>query len=158
MTDRSVVHRTFTIERVFAAPPRRVFAAWSNPDAKRRWASCHTDEFDVEYHLDFRVGGTELNRASAADGPVHVYQARFLDIVPDHRIIYAYDMHFRDKRVSVSLATVTFEAVEIGTRMTFTEQVAFLDGFDGLVGRSKGTEAGFDRLEAELGERLLAHR
>lgn len=147
MTRRSVEHTTFAIERTFAAPPARVFAAWSHEDLKRRWSSCHGDSLEVEYHLDFRVGGTELNRASDAEGPVHVYEAWFLDIVPDQRIIYAFDMYLRKTRLSASLATVVFVPAGSGTAMTFTEQVAILDGYD-LKPRISGTGEGFDRLKA----------
>ena len=38
------------------------------------------------------------------------YDARYQDIVPNERIIYSYDMHLDDKRISVSLATVELEA------------------------------------------------
>ncbi|WP_163264078.1 SRPBCC family protein [Chelativorans alearense] len=154
MTDRSTLHTTFTIERRLTAPPERVFAAWSDPEAKRRWSSCHEEAFEVEYRLDFRVGGTELNRATGPDGPAFVYEARFLDIVPNQRIIYAFDMHFGEKRVTVSLATVLFEPAPAGTKMTFTEQIALLDGYDDLEGRKRGTEEGMDRLQPFLEGRL----
>ena len=38
------------------------------------------------------------------------------------------------RRASVSLATVTFEALETGTRLTYVEQGAYLDGLDTAVG------------------------
>jgi len=31
MTTRSVTHATFTLERTYAAPPARIFAAFSDP-------------------------------------------------------------------------------------------------------------------------------
>jgi hypothetical protein len=37
MTVRDAKHATFTIERVYAATPARVFAAWANKDAKARF-------------------------------------------------------------------------------------------------------------------------
>jgi uncharacterized protein YndB with AHSA1/START domain len=35
--------------------------------------------------------------------------ARYCDIVPDQRIVYTYDMHMGEMRISVSLATVEFK-------------------------------------------------
>ena len=32
-----VVHRTFSVERAYPAPPARVFAAFADPETKRRW-------------------------------------------------------------------------------------------------------------------------
>ena len=59
--------------------------------------------------------------------------------MPNHRIIYGYDMHLDDKRISVSLATVEFKPAGKSTRLTFTEQGAFLDGFDDPSMRERGT-------------------
>ena len=39
MTDRGVIHSTFSLERVYQASPARVFAAWADPAAKARWFS-----------------------------------------------------------------------------------------------------------------------
>ena len=60
MTDRNTKHATFTIERVYPAAPARVFAAWSNKEAKTAWAYCHP-EWPVSDHVfDFREGGGYL--------------------------------------------------------------------------------------------------
>ena len=37
-----------------------------------------------------------------------------------------------------------------GTRLIFTEQAAFLDGYNDLAGREEGTRAALDNLDAEL--------
>jgi uncharacterized protein YndB with AHSA1/START domain len=147
MTTRSVAHATFVIERALSAPIARVFAAWSDAATKRRWASCH-DDWRLEAHtLDFRVGGVEVDRTVEPDGTVHLMQARFLDIVPDERIVYVYEMLVGDTRLSVSLVTVTFARARSRTTMTFTEQVTFLDGHGDAEERREGTEEGFARLE-----------
>ena len=39
-------------------------------------------------------------------------------------------MHLDDTRISVSLATVELKPAGKGTRLIFTEQGAFLDGYD----------------------------
>ena len=37
MSQKSVTHSTFVIERYFPASPERVFAALADPARKRRW-------------------------------------------------------------------------------------------------------------------------
>jgi uncharacterized protein YndB with AHSA1/START domain len=37
VTERSVTHATFVVERSYDAAPARVFAAWADPAAKDRW-------------------------------------------------------------------------------------------------------------------------
>lgn len=150
MTKPSADHATLTIERHLRAPVARVFRAWSNPQSKRQWFACHEDWVPLEYALDFRPGGSERNHINSSDGVLHAYEANYIDIVPDVRIIYAYDMKLGKKRISVSLATVTFEAQAGGTKMLFTEQAIFLDGYADDGSRLQGTEIGLDRLQAFL--------
>jgi uncharacterized protein YndB with AHSA1/START domain len=150
MSERTVTHATFVIEREYEASPARVFAAWATPEAKRRWFG-GPDEWETSGHtLDFRVGGREQESGGPQGGPVHAYNAVYQDIVPDERIIYAYDMHLDDTRISVSLATVELKPTAKGTRLVFTEQGAFLDGFDDAGGRERGTRDLLDNLGKEL--------
>lgn len=151
MTRSAEAHTTFVIERTLPATPESAFAAWATKEMKESWSSCHTDAYDVDYGLDFRIGGSEHNRARENGRDVFIYEARFLDIVENDRIIYAYDMLIGAQRVSCSLVTVTFRAAGSGTLMTFTEQAVFLDAHaDDAHQRQAGTEDGFDRLEAVL--------
>jgi uncharacterized protein YndB with AHSA1/START domain len=61
MTERSVTHATFTVERTYDVSPARVFAAWAEPAAKARWFG-DPDQGVEEFELDFRIGGREFNR------------------------------------------------------------------------------------------------
>lgn len=146
--ERSVTHATFVVERTFDASPARVFAAWATPGAKARWFG--PDEETGEYELDFQVGGREVNRGSGPDGDVYTYDARYRDIVPDERIVYTYDMHRDETRISVSLATVELRREGAGTRLIFTEQGVFLDGQDRPDLREQGTGSLLDALGADL--------
>ncbi|UQA57291.1 SRPBCC family protein [Polyangium aurulentum] len=152
MNERSVTHATFVIERKYAASPARVFAAWSSLEAKNRWASCHENGRILE--LDFRVGGREVFRGGPPGGPVYTNETRYQDIVPNERIVFSYDLHRDDTRISVSLTTLEFKAEGKGTRLVFTEQGAFLDGHDTAAQREHGTGVGLDRLEAALRDEL----
>jgi uncharacterized protein YndB with AHSA1/START domain len=149
MTDRSAVHSTFAIERTYDASPARVFEAWADPAAKRRWFGAPA-QGSVDHELDFRVGGRELNRGGPPGGPVFTYEAIYYDIVPGERIVYAYDMYMGDTRISVSVATVEFSAAGTGTRLLFTEQGAFLDGHDTPAQREHGTGELLGKLAAAL--------
>ena len=149
MTDRSATHTSFTIVRDLPAPPAAAFRAWSDAEAKRRWTGCHPSMVR-EHSLDFRPGGLEINRMTGPDGAVFLVEARFIEILPGQRIIYAYDYRIGDLRTSASLVTVEFAPGGRGTTMTFTEQAAFLDGYDEREERIEGTNEGFDRMELDL--------
>jgi uncharacterized protein YndB with AHSA1/START domain len=150
MTERTVTHATFVVERTYDAWPSRVFAAWADPIAKARWFTGPGEWQPSEHELDFRIGGREINRGGPKGGPVHTFEGRYYDIVPDERIIYSYDMYLNDTRISVSLATVEFRPEGAGTRLIFTEQGAFLDGYDDRADREQGTRDLLDALGMEL--------
>jgi uncharacterized protein YndB with AHSA1/START domain len=147
MSERTVAHATFAIERSYEASPARVFAAWADPEAKRRWFGPNGAQ--GAYELDFRIGGQERSRLEH-EGATYTYDATYQDIVPDERIVYAYDMHRDDTRMSVSLATVELSPSGAGTRLLFTEQAAFLDGQDTPAERERGTGSLLENLDAEL--------
>ncbi|TGT36038.1 polyketide cyclase, partial [Mesorhizobium sp. M4B.F.Ca.ET.169.01.1.1] len=105
MTERSVVHSTFVIERVYPVAPEKVYFALSDKEAKKRWFADPANPRPDSYRMDFRIGGQEVNTGGPKDGPLHTYTATYLDIVPNERIVYSYDMLFGDIRISVSLAT-----------------------------------------------------
>lgn len=152
MTERSVDHESFTIERRYDAPPARVFAAWADPAQKRRWFGGPDAWNDAE--IDFRVGGWERSSGSAGgsdgDGPVFSYDALYQDIVPDERILYTYAMCMNGARISVSLACIELSPDGSGTRLRYTEHGAFLDGLDNAKQRDEGTEQILDALGTYL--------
>jgi uncharacterized protein YndB with AHSA1/START domain len=150
MSERSVTHGTFTIERTYDASPARVFHAFADPKAKASWFEGPADWEKGRQEFDFRVGGRERISGGPKGGPIHAFDARYQDIVPDQRIIYSYDMHLDDKRISVSLATIEFKPAGAGTRLIFTEQGAFLDGYDDAGSREQGTRGLLDALGAAL--------
>lgn len=149
-TQRSARHDSFTIERVLDASPAQVFAAWADPAAKARWFVGPDTWKLIHREHDFRVGSREKVSGTHAGGMVSTFNALYQDIVPDQRIVYVYDMHLGDTRISVSLATIEFKAVGSGTRMTVTEQGVFLDDFDDAGGRERGTNELMDNLAASL--------
>ena len=158
MTERSAVHGTFVIERTYPASPQRVFEAWADPAAKARWfAGPHDKWQETLREFDFRVGGRERVSGVWPGGKVSAFDCLYHDIVPDERIVYSYGMHVDAVRISVSLATVEFKPAGGGTRLIFTEQAAFLDGYDDSGSRGQGTSALLGQLDAEL-QRAAASR
>jgi|GraSoiStandDraft_29_1057270.scaffolds.fasta_scaffold49011_2 uncharacterized protein YndB with AHSA1/START domain len=146
MSERSVEHATFVLERTYDASSDRVFAAWSDPEAKARWF----DGSDGEFELDFRVGGWESGRGTLPDGREYSFRALYQDIVPGRRIVYTYDMLLDGTRISVSVATVEFRLERDRTRLVFTEQAAFLDGHERPGRREQGMGSLLDSLREWL--------
>ena len=147
---RSVTHSTFSVERSYPSSPARVFAAFANQAAKRRWFAEGEGWQVDEFTLDFRVGGHETSRFRFKGGPPMSNDTIFLDIVPEQRIVFAYAMTMGEQRISASLATVEITPVPGGARLVYTEQGAFLDGADASARRENGCRSLLERLAREL--------
>jgi uncharacterized protein YndB with AHSA1/START domain len=134
MTERSVIHDTFVIERTYPASPSRVFAAFASREAKDAWGDTgditEAEPTTGPVEFDFRVGGHE-RFGIVYQGVRYTYDAIYYDIVPDQRLVYSYEMYADSLRSSVSVATIEFVSTADGTVLTWTEQGAYLDDFDG---------------------------
>jgi uncharacterized protein YndB with AHSA1/START domain len=148
MSERCVIHSTFSIERAYDTSAGRVFAAWADPASKARWFSP-----GGHHELDFRVGGRELNQGHNSDGQVLNFESRYHDIVIDHRIVYTSTLSVAENVVTVSLTTVELTPDGDRTRLLLTEHGAFLDGHEQPDWRAQGTGQWLDALAAELKDR-----
>jgi uncharacterized protein YndB with AHSA1/START domain len=149
MTERSIAHGTFVVERRYPATPARVFAAWADPKIKARWFGAPGGD-NAPKIFEFKVGGREYNSGSGPDGKSYSFDVRYQDIVPDNRIIYTYEMALNDERISVSVATIELKPEGSGTHMVVTEMGAYLDGLDNVKQREEGTVWLMDQLGEEL--------
>ncbi|HEY5721794.1 MAG TPA: SRPBCC family protein [Allosphingosinicella sp.] len=154
MTERNATHSTFVIERLYDAPPARVWQAWSTEDAKSLWFGGDAETWtSLERAMDFRVGGREKAVGRWKSGTVSAFDALYWDIIPEERIVYTYEMHIDDRKISVSLATVELRPEGGGTRLKVTESGAFLDGYDDAGSREHGTSSLLDKLGESLTEK-----
>jgi uncharacterized protein YndB with AHSA1/START domain len=149
MSQRSVTHATFVIERTYDASPARVFGAFADPAAKKRWFT-GPDEVPGVHELDFRVGGKEISRGKVPGGATYSFEASIQDIVPNERIVTTYNMHMDEAQISVSVSTTELKPDGSGTRLVYTEQGAFLDGYDNPAEREHGTRELLDALDTYL--------
>jgi uncharacterized protein YndB with AHSA1/START domain len=155
MEKTTVTHGTFVIERSYAATPERVFAAFQDPAKKRRWFIDGRNNEAETFEMDFRVGGAErssyrMGPNSPFPGTVISNETKYMDIVPNRRLVIAYTMSMGERRFSSSQATFELVPSENGTALTFTEQGAYFEGSDGVERREAGWRALLEHLEKAI--------
>ena len=137
MSDHTVAHGTFVLDRTYPHPVEKVWAAWSDPRQKQKWFGGEGD--NPPRIFEFRPGGRESTEGSIPNGPTFNFDVLYQDIVPNSRIVYSYDMHMDGKKISVSLAAIEFWPEGKSTRLKLTEYGLFLDGLDNVEQRKQGT-------------------
>ena len=153
MSDHSVAHGTFVVERTYNHPVEKVWAAWSDPAKKAKWFGNAAEGTPAKV-FDFKPGGRESRGGTIGNGATYAFDVLYQDIVPNDRIVYNYDMHLNGKKISVSLAAVEFSPEGKQTKLRLTEYGLFLDGLDNVAQRKEGT---LD-LIAQLGDFLDGKR
>ena len=123
MTDRSVIHDTFTLTRRLPASPARVWDAFTNPAKKATWFANSGGATTARYSLDCREGGSEHWSGTFGGSPLIEMDARFVDVIAEQRIITSYAMKIGGNRISVSTQTTEVRADGDGTisRVEFFE-------------------------------------
>lgn len=155
MREPTVIHSTFVIERRYPKPLERVFSAFADAAAKRRWFA-EGESHDVEeFEMDFRIGGAErlryrLKPGTPFPGISVTHEGIHQDIVPDRRVVTASTMTLGDRRISASLVTIELLPAAGGTDVVFTHQGAFFEGADGPEIREAGWRKLLETLATEL--------
>jgi uncharacterized protein YndB with AHSA1/START domain len=147
---RSLSHGSFSIERVWNVAPAQVFKALTDPVTKSKWFGSGPQYTVLAREMDVRSGGHERVHGRWEGGMVSKFDATYYDVIPNERLVYSYEMHLDDRKISVSLATFELKPAGAGTRLVMTEHGAFLDGYDDAGSREKGSVFLMDALEKSL--------
>jgi uncharacterized protein YndB with AHSA1/START domain len=141
----AITHSTFTLERRYPASVERVFEAWANPEARRRWMAQ-----GAEHSQSFVVGGLETVKGFDHQGRPLTFEARFAEIVRNERILTTSTLHTEDQLSTVSVTSVEFLAQDADTLVVLTEHGIYLPDQEQPEWREHGTAAQLDALAAEF--------
>jgi uncharacterized protein YndB with AHSA1/START domain len=130
--EHHTIHGTIERSVEIGVPPSQVFRAFSELELRRRWFRIPGHDPDGVHELDFRTGGSELVRGSFSplEHPELLeFRLRFVDIVPDRRVVQTFEFSLDDRLRAVFLQT--FELAVTGeadsTRVDYTDQFTFID-------------------------------
>lgn len=155
-TEPATIHSTFAIERNFPWRPSRVFSGFAQPALKRRWY-VEGDHEVQDFHMDFRVGGSEQLRYRFKEGhPIAgseiANESTYQDIVDEKRIVMSGRMSLNGKPILVGVTTIEFAPAEEGTSLTLTHQGTFIDWPEGAQMIEMGWRGLVERFAKELAQ------
>lgn len=142
-SDREVV-----VTRTFDAPARLVFEAWTKPELFKQWWVPRSMGMTLRScELDVRTGGTY--RLVFGDDPANpmVFFGRYLDVVPNQRIVWTNDEGGADG----SVTTVTFEEKNGKTTLVMSELYPTKEALDAAgIGAQEAMNETFGQLDELL--------
>lgn len=107
---------TIRLHRVVAAPPDKLFRAFTEPDAVASWLPPYGFVCTV-HELEAKVGGKHhMAFRNFTTGAAHAFGGTYLEFVPGQRLVYTdtFDPPGPPGEMQVS---VTLKAVSVGTEM-----------------------------------------
>ncbi len=141
--------RTLVMERVFRAPPERVFRAWTDPAVLATWWG--PEGFTTpEHRMDVRPGGEWWTQMMSPDGKPHTVSGVYREIAPPKRLVMTWGWEQPDgRRGHETVVELTFEPAPGGTRLKLVQRL-FQSPED-----AKGHNAGWASSFRDL-DRILA--
>jgi uncharacterized protein YndB with AHSA1/START domain len=142
--------RELVVTRIFNAPARIVFKAWTTPELLMRWWA--PKSFGVTFvscQADYRTGGTyrfEMGHP-ASDQPMAFF-GKFLEVTPPSRLVWTNEEGGEDG----SVTTVTFEDRGDDTLVIMSDLYPSKEALDAAI--ASGSTSGFDESFKQLDEFL----
>lgn len=157
-SDEPVSEREATITRVFDAPARLLFEAYSTPEHVKRWFGPKGWPLTL-CEMEFRVGGRFRFGMTGPDGQQGPpFGGQYLEIVPNRKIVY--DNAFEEPGAPRMVVTLTYEEENGATTMTIHtlfESIAMRNEYVG-VGMMDGYGSALDQLADVVAEMQGAKR
>jgi uncharacterized protein YndB with AHSA1/START domain len=141
-----VTHATLVFEREVPASVEKVFAAFAVAKIRSEWGA-PSDTITIIYdHENFREGGEDRFRCGSKSNPNIHGTTRYLEIIPDRRIVLSETIVMDGKRLCASLISLEFERSGSKTTLRSTSQVASFIGQDMIKGTETGNNCSLDNL------------
>jgi uncharacterized protein YndB with AHSA1/START domain len=142
-----------TITRVYDAPLRSVWDAWTIPEEVAQWWGPRGFTLTTHSH-DLRTGGHWHYTMHGPDGTDYENTTQYLDVVPLQRMVYDHGGH-KDRPPLFRVAALFTERdgrTQLDMSMAFASPEIAME-MRGFI-RKAGGEATWDRLAEYLGKRL----
>ncbi len=143
--------REMVITRIFDAPPRLVFEAWTTPELFRQWwVPKSSGATLLSCEQDVRVGGRyRLAFAHPEASAPMAFFGRYLDVVPDARLVWT-----NEESDDGAVTTVTLEEKDGKTLLVLHELYPSKEALDvAIEGMDEAMPETFEQLDEFLIQR-----
>jgi uncharacterized protein YndB with AHSA1/START domain len=115
---------SLTLTREYAAPPERVWRAWTDAKKLMQWWSPNAGERTSLAELDVRVGGRYRICFGGADGNQHECAGEYREVTKPRKLVFTWSWP-RTTPDRISLVTILFNAKGTGTELVFKHEQLF---------------------------------
>lgn len=148
MEQAKLAERPFlNLARSYPVPPEKVWRAWTDPEAIRRWWGPGGHEPVSLAQLDVRVGGRFRIVFGGPEGREHECAGVYKEVVPNRKLVFTWTWPNTTPERE-SLVTITFRATNGGTELDFRHEQFFEEAVRD--GHKQGWSESFVKLEQFL--------
>lgn len=139
--------KELVVTRLFSAPVRVVFDAWTKPELFKLWWAPRSHDIPIlSCEMDVRTGGGYRIAFGRDAASAMTFFGRYLEVVPSSRLVWT-----NDESEEGAVTTVTFVALEGNTRLVLQEVYPSKEALDeSFVGMEGGMPEQFEQLDELL--------
>jgi uncharacterized protein YndB with AHSA1/START domain len=113
--------QSLQLSQLFPAKRERVYRAWTNKEALEGWFGPEGFRTTV-LQLDLAVGGDYRFEMQGPEGNASVVKGRYMEIVPNEKLVFTWRWEDWDDQIDDSLVTVEFREKGEFTEVALTHQ------------------------------------
>jgi len=147
MEPRLAEKPSLTLNRHYPVAPEKVWRAWTDPQAVKRWWGPTPGEPVSLAELDVRVGGRFRIVFGGPDGKLHECAGTYQEVVPNRKLVFTWSWpNSTPERVSV--VTIVFKDLNGKTELVFKHEQLFDQA--ARDGHTRGWTGTLDKLDQFL--------
>ncbi len=115
---------SLVLARSYPVAPEKVWRAWTDPQALKRWWGPGGPQGVALAQLDVRVGGRFRIVFGGPAGRDHEVQGAYREVVPNRKLVFTWTWP-NSTPERESLVTIAFRALDGGTQLDFLHEQLF---------------------------------
>lgn len=138
--------RELVVTRIFDAPARIVYQAWTTPELFMRWWAPKSMGVPLlSCAMDVRAGGTYRLEFGHAASDAMAFFGKYLEATPPSRIVWT-----NEESADAPVTTVTFEEKDGKTLLVLHELYPSKEALDAAIGMEESMAEQFEQLDELL--------